>query len=427
MKKLNVGLLGLGTVGTGVYNIFNMNGKKINYAAGKELHILKILEKNKSKEKELSLSPGILTDDPDLVLTNPDIDIIIEVLGGIHPAYEFIKIALENKKHVVTANKALIATHGKELLKIANENQVALRYEASVGGGIPIINTLSNALNANEFEEIVGIVNGTTNYILTQMTDYGFDYSEVLKIAQEKGFAEADPTSDVEGEDAAYKLSILMTTIFGVEVDPMDIPREGITKISKDDIEYASQFGYKIKLLATARKLKDKLVYHVHPTLIPKNHPLASVSNEFNALFIKGNAVGELMLYGKGAGSLPTGSAIIGDVIEIAKIIGTDFNPCISIPEKNQNLQLSGEDSSKYYIHFRLEDKPGALGTITTAFGENGISIETIMQKSRGEQYVPVIFILHECTRQQLDKTLNQIVNYDAVKEIRSILGVRQN
>lgn len=426
MKRVNIGLLGLGNVGTGVYNILNVNGNKIEGAAGKEIKITKILVGDIKKKRSISVASDILTSDVDTILNNPEIDIVVEVLGGIHPAYDYMKKALLNKKHVVTANKAVIATYGKELLAIAQDNNVSLRYEASVGGGIPIINTLSNPLSVNSFEEIMGIVNGTTNYILTQMTDFGLDYNEVLKVAQEKGFAEADPTSDVEGEDAAYKLAILLSTAFGVDVEADSIPREGITKISKDDIEYASQFGYKIKLLATAKKIENDLEFHVHPTLISNTHPLASVSNEFNALFLKGNAVGELMLYGKGAGSMPTGSAVVGDILEIAKIIGTNFNTAISIPQNNQTYNLIGEGRSKYYIHFRVEDKPGALGIISTAFGNNGISIESVMQRSRGERYVPVIYILHDCTRQQLDKTLSDISGDDTVKEIRSILRVEQ-
>ncbi|MCG8483258.1 MAG: homoserine dehydrogenase, partial [Clostridia bacterium] len=296
MKRVNIGLLGIGNVGSGVYSILNINGNKINESAEKEITIKKILVNDVNKKREFSFDRDMLTSDVESILEDPDIDIVIEVLGGIHPAYEYMKRALLNKKHVVTANKAVIATYGQDLIQTAEENNVSLRYEASVGGGIPIINTLSNPLSVNNFEEIMGIVNGTTNYILTQMTDFGLEYEAVLKVAQEKGFAEADPTSDVEGEDAAYKLAILLSTAFGINVSPDQIPREGITKISKDDIEYASQFGYKIKLLSTAKKHNDELEFHVHPTLIPSTHPLASVSNEFNALFVKGNAVGELML-----------------------------------------------------------------------------------------------------------------------------------
>jgi len=426
LKKINIGLLGLGNIGTGVFEIFQTNGPKINLSAEKELHIKKILVNNLNKERKVSVSSEMLTTSIEDLLRDPEIDIIVELLGGIHPAYDYMKEALISKKHVVTANKAVIATHGRELIQIAIDNNVALRYEASVGGGIPIINTLSKPLSVNRFQELMGIVNGTTNYILTQMTDFGLEYDEVLKTAQDKGFAEADPSSDVEGEDAAYKLSILISTAFGLEVSPDIIPREGITKISKDDIEYASQFGYKIKLLATAKKTENHLEFHVHPTLIPGTHPLASVSNEFNALFLKGNAVDDLMLYGKGAGPLPTGSAVIGDIVEIAKIIGTNFDPTISFPENIDRLQLSGEGTSKYYIHFRVEDKPGALGIISTAFGNNGISIETVMQRSRGEKYVPVIYILHNCEREQLNRTFEEITKDGTVKEIRSILRVEE-
>lgn len=424
MQNINIGLLGLGNVGKGVYNILSINTKKITNSAGKNIKINKVLVSDINKKREIDIPKELLTTHADEILNDPEIDIIVELVGGITSAYEYIKKALLNKKPVVTANKAVIATYGQELIKIAHDNKVALRYEASVAGGIPIINSLSKSLCANEFEEIIGIVNGTTNYILTQMTDYGLDYNDVLKAAQEKGFAEADPTSDVEGEDAAYKLSILISTAFGIQIEPKDIPREGITRVSKDDIEYASQFGYKIKLLATAKKTGNKLEYDVHPTLIPVSHPLASVSNEFNALFLKGNAVGDLMLYGKGAGSMPTGSAVVGDIIEVAGIIGTDANPSITVLDNSKETELIGQGKSMYYIHFLVNDNPGVLGKVSTAFGDNDISIESIEQRSRGKDFVPVIYIIHETTIEQLNKSLKEITKYDFVKEVKSILRV---
>lgn len=424
METVNIGLLGLGNVGQGVYNILETNGEKITNSLNKNLKINKILVNNVNKKRNIDISKELLTTNVNEILNNEKIDIVVELLGGINPAYDYMKQALENKKHVVTANKAVIATHGKELIEIANKNNVALRFEASVGGGIPIINTLSQSLSVNKIEEMVGIINGTTNYILTQMTDYGMSFDKVLKTAQEKGFAEADPTSDIEGEDVAYKLAILISIAFGIQIPPANIPREGITKISKDDIEYASQFGYKVKLLATAKKTDNNLEFHVHPTLIPNNHPIASVNNEYNALFIKGNAVGNLMLYGKGAGSLPTGSAVLGDILEVSKLIGTNFNTSIAIPKNNESINYIGEGSSKYYIHMKVIDEPGVLGNISMTFGKYGISLESVIQRTRGEESVPIIFITHEISRENLDKALEELKNDNMVKGIASILRV---
>jgi homoserine dehydrogenase len=427
MNSLKVGLLGLGNVGTGTYNIIQMNADRISANAGREIVISKILVGDKFKKRDMLLPNGILTDNPDDILSDPEIDVVVELIGGIHPAFDYMLKALNNKKHVVTANKAVIATYGDDLLDAAEKNKVSLKYEASVAGGIPIINALSTSLSGNEFIEIVGIVNGTTNYILTQMTDFGLNYDDVLKDAQAKGFAEADPASDVEGEDVAYKLSILIQTAFGLRIPPLEIPREGITKVSKDDIEYASQFGYKIKLLATAKKIGDQLECGVHPALIPVSHPLASVSNEFNALFVKGNAVDDLMFYGRGAGAMPTGSAVVGDIIDIAKRTGC--GECYAtrrIPAPS-SLKFVGEGKSMYYINFLVEDVPGVLGKVSTAFGDHGISIESVMQRSKGRKIgeeVPVTYILHELTRDQMDQALAEISKYDFIKEVRSILRV---
>lgn len=427
MKKVKIGLLGMGNVGKGTYTILKQNAEKITGLSNCQITIEKILVSNKTKKRDIEISPSMLTEDPSEVIDNPDLDIIVELIGGIDTAYRYIKRALENGKHVVTANKAVIATHGMELLDLAKKNQVLLLHEASVAGGIPVLTAMLKPLCGNEFQELVGIVNGTTNYILTQMTENQMEYGVALKQAQEKGFAEADPTSDVEGEDAAYKLCILMLIAFGVYVDPNLIPREGITKISKEDIAFASQFGYKLKLLAGAKKSNGRLKYYVYPTLVSQDHPLAAVSNEFNALFIKGDAVGELMFYGKGAGSMPTGSAVVGDIVSIAKCIGTDLlnvSPSQAYPVKDENLELTGESKSMYYINFLVDDAPGVLGKVSTAFGKYGISIQSVMQRTRGEDNVPVIYILHETKRKQLDEALEEISGYDCIKEIKSILRV---
>lgn len=316
-NTVNIGLMGFGNIGVGAYKTLEMNHEAIKANTGIDFQITKILEKDVDRERDVVVSRDMFTQNPNDLFLDPSIDIVIELLGGIQFASEMMLKALENGKHVVTANKAAVAANYDALRKAAQDNNVMFRYEASVGGGIPIINALTTALQANEFEEILGILNGTTNYILSQMTDFGLEYSDVLKVAQEKGFAEADPTADVEGIDVANKLSILISLVFGVRVAPSDIPTEGISKITKEDILRANESGNKIKLIASAKKVDGKLIYNVKPTLIPFSHPLAGVSNEFNAVFVKGNAVDELMFYGKGAGPLPTGSAVMGDVIEI--------------------------------------------------------------------------------------------------------------
>ncbi len=421
-------MLGMGNVGTGTYKTLDMNREKIFDSTGLDIEITKVLVNDTSKDRGIKLPSEKLTQNPDDIFLDKNIDIVVELIGGIEPASEFMLKAMENGKHVVTANKAAVAANYDKLINTAYKNKVMLRYEASVGGGIPIINALTTALTSNDFEEILGIVNGTTNYIMTQMTEYGLEYSDVLKVAQEKGFAEADPTADVEGIDVANKLSILMAIVFGIRISPDDIPREGITKISKDDITFANNFGYKIKLLCTARKSDNKLECHVQPAFVPLSHPLASVSNEFNAVFVKGNAVDDLMFYGKGAGPLPTGSAVMGDIIEISSSIakGSAFD---SAPAKiNEKLEYVGEGSNKYYVRLSVTDLPGTLGKISTSFGDAGISVQSCMQVGSFDKdckTVPVIFILREVTRDLLNRTLDKIVsNHDSVEKVDSVISV---
>lgn len=428
MKTVKVGLLGLGNIGTGTYKTLEMNKAQIESTTGVSIEITKILEKDVTRERDINVSPDKFTQNPDDIFLDPSIDIVIELLGGIEPASSFILTALKNKKHVVTANKAAVAANYDAIMQAAKENHVMFRYEASVGGGIPILNSLTSALLANQFEEVLGIVNGTTNYILSQMTDYGLNYSDVLKVAQEKGFAEADPTADVEGIDVANKLSILISLVFGIRVAPSEIPTEGITKITKEDISFASKFGYKIKLLATAKKVDNQLECHVQPAFVPTDHPLASVSNEFNAIFVKGNAVDDLMFYGKGAGPLPTGSAVMGDVIEISKAIakGAAFDH-YSEDKVATNLQFVGEGQNKYYVNLTAKDVPGVLGNITSTMGRNGISIDSVLQLSREvtpDREVPLVFILHEVTRARLDETLESIKKSGFASAVKSIIRV---
>ena len=315
MKKLNVGILGLGTVGGGTYDILVKNHDLIQQRTGVSIEVVKILD----LRKRPGVDESLFTTDPDEVLNNPDVDLIVETLGGIQPASSFMVQAMKNGKHVVTANKAAVAATYVELQETAAANGVKFLFEASVGGGIPVLTAIQGNLSGNNFLEVMGIVNGTTNYILTKMTEDGADYAEVLKDAQAKGFAEADPTADVEGIDVANKLCILIALLFGQYIAPGEIPTTGISKITGEDIAAARAKGCKIKLIAHAKIEDGKVVASVGPERIPESHPLAGVSNEFNAVYITGDMVDEVMLYGKGAGALPTGSAIVGDIISVAK------------------------------------------------------------------------------------------------------------
>ncbi len=428
METIKIGLLGFGNVGTGTYKTLSMNRKHIEANTGLSIEISKILVNDINRKRDIQVSSDQFTQNIDDILLDPSIDIIVELLGGIEPASTYMLRALKNGKHVVTANKAAVAANFDDFMDAAKSNQVMFRYEASVGGGIPILNALTTALLANEFEEILGIVNGTTNYILTQMTEYGLDYADVLKTAQEKGFAETDPTADVEGIDVANKLSILISLVFGIRIPPEEIPTEGITNISKNDIRLSDQFGYKIKLLATAKKVGKQLEAHVQPAFVPKNHPLAAVGNEFNAVFVTGNAVDDLMFYGKGAGPMPTGSAVMGDVIEISKAIakGAAFDHYAE-SKAVKMLKFVGEGQNKYYISMMVKDVPGVLGSISTTFGAFGIGVDSVLQLSKdtnSDREVPLIFILHEVTRARLDEALNKISKSKFASEIKSVIRV---
>ena len=319
MKKIiKVGMLGIGNVGRGTYQALEMNKAKIAETTGLDIEIVRILNRHPEKDRGIDIPKEKYTPDVADILDDPDIDIVVELIGGIEPATEYMARALSNGKSVVTANKAAIAANGKMLAALAQENHVLLRFEAAVAGGIPILTSLTTALLSNRFTGVHGILNGTTNYILTQMSEYGKDYAEVLKDAQDKGFAEADPTADVEGIDVANKLSILMALAFDHHIHPKDIPTTGITKITEEELKEADAEGKVIKLIASATNRGSRLDYSVKPMRLPKDHPLAGVKNEFNAVFLKGNAVDDLMFYGKGAGPLPTGSAVAGDIVQIA-------------------------------------------------------------------------------------------------------------
>ena len=432
MKKLiKVGMLGIGNVGRGTYQALELNHNKIAETTGLDIEIVKILNRNPDKDRGIVIPKEKYTANVDDILNDPEIDIVVELIGGIEPATEYMARALANGKSVVTANKAAIAANGKKLAALAQENHVLLRFEAAVAGGIPILTSLTTALLSNRFTGVHGILNGTTNYILTQMSEYGKDYAEVLKDAQDKGFAEADPTADVEGLDAANKLSILISLIFGVGASPEDIPTQGITSVGSADIQFARESGYTIKLLASARESDGKVYGNVEPVLLPESHPLASVSNEFNAVFVSGNAVDDLMFYGRGAGPLPTGSAVLGDVIGVARKLEKDSAYDI-VPQLryDSDLEFAGEGASKYFIRMTVPERAGILGVLTTIFGEHGISIETILQRSPyeagGEQVADLLFKVFSVEKPELLTALDEAQASGVVKSIDNIMRVEE-
>ena len=426
MDSIKIAILGFGNIGIGVWKILNKNDKKIKKTLGKSIEVKKILVRDIEKNRSVNAPKTKFTTSFDDIVSDPEIRIVIELIGGTDPAFQYIRSCLEHGKHVVTANKAVLATYGSELLDTAKANGVELGYEASVAGGIPIIATLNQGLAANEIEEITGIINGTTNYILTQMTAKGMSLNDALKEAQRLGYAEADPTSDVEGQDASYKLAILTSIAFGIQVSPDNIPTHGIMDVSEKEIKYAGQLGFVVKLLARVKRKDNDLELYVHPALVPADHPLAAVNNEFNALFIRGNAVGDLMLYGRGAGELPTGSAVLSDVMEIIFKMSTGLCSRCDINSNNSNVNIVGEGWGEYYIRLQVADEPGVLGKISTVFGSYDISLFSVVQHGRGEEQVSVVFVTHKVERKQLDRALEEIAEFEFVHEIASILRVEK-
>jgi homoserine dehydrogenase len=427
MEKVRIALLGLGNVGKGVWKILNTNKEAIMKRAGYDIEIAKILVRDKNKYRDIEVPQEVVTTDAEDIFNDDSIKIIVEVMGGLEPAKDYILRAIKNKKHVVTANKLLIATDGKEIFEAAEKNEVIVNFEASVAGGIPVIHGINESLTANKIEEVIGIINGTTNYILTKMTLEGMDFEDALKEAQEKGYAEADPTSDIESYDAAYKLAILTTLAFETNVDVNNIYREGITRITSKDIEYAKELGYVIKLLAIVKEVDEKLELRVHPTMIPSIHPLANVNDSFNAIFIKGNAVGDLMLYGRGAGELPTGSAVVGDIISVLR---NDGERASVVTSRYADKAITPMDnvSAKYYLRITVKDMPGVLGEIATIFGEEQVSIASFIQKARREDkgLVSIVIVTHDTLEGRINKSLEKINDLEIIKKVENVIRIEK-
>jgi homoserine dehydrogenase len=425
MNKIKIALLGLGNVGMGVWKILNTNKNEIMKRSGYEIEVSKILVRDISKQRDLNVPKELLTTDFNEIINDENIKIVVELIGGAEPALEYMIMAMRRKKHVVTANKLVLATQGEELFNAAEEEGVMFYYEASVGGGIPIIREINESLTANKIQQLIGIVNGTTNYILTKMTLEGMDFNKALKEAQDKGFAEADPTSDVEGYDVAYKLAIMASLAFGTRVNVNSIYREGISNIKAVDVDYARRFGYVIKLLAIGKEEDNELELRVHPTMIPKIHPLANVNDSFNAIFIKGNAVGDLMLYGKGAGDLPTGSAVVGDIISILRNNSEQINVTgIKSSAPIKKVRNSGRNYSEFFIRLNVKDIPGVLGEITVIFGSHKVSILTVNQEVNKEDDVSLVFVTHGSLEENINKSLEEIQLLDSVNKVESVIRI---
>ncbi len=415
MKEINVGLIGFGTVGKGLaYTLIKQKDLLIK-RVGAAITLSRVADINIESLPEEFNSVAFSQDAED-IFSDPQIDIVVELIGGTEPAKSFLLKAIENKKHVVTANKALLSTHGKEIFAAAVKHNVEVGFEASVGGGIPVIKALKEGLVANQILSIRGIMNGTANYILTQMTDHGTDFAIVLKDAQEKGFAEADPTYDIEGIDTAHKLAILMTLSYGKHVHLDHITTEGISNIEPIDIDFAKEFGYRIKLLAISRYHGDHVEARVHPTMVPQKHMLANINGAFNAIEFIGDTVDDVLLYGPGAGMMPTGSAVAADVIDIGRNILLDavnrVSPLSYLPQNMDEPQITpmGDLQCPYYFRITALDKPGVLSKISGVFGKHNISIKSVIQKSR-QKGAPVYIVInsHTACENDVQKALTEI------------------
>ena len=426
-KKIRVAILGSGTVGTGVYKIIQNQKDEFPHKIGSELEVAKILVRNINKQRE-GIPSEILTDKWADIINDDSIGIVIEVMGGIEPAKTYISEALANRKHVVTANKDLMAEHGHELLDIAAAHNCDLLFEAAVAGGIPIIRPIKQCLAANKITEIMGIINGTTNFILTKMTEEGMEFEDALKLATELGYAEADPTADIEGLDAGRKIAILASIAFNSRVSFSDVYTEGISKITAKDIKYAKELGCVIKLIATAKNTETGIEVRVTPMFIPVSHPLASVNDSFNAVFVHGDALGDTMFYGRGAGELPTASAVMGDVIDVCRNTVYNCNGRIGCTcYKNIPIKSMDNIESKYFVSTLLENKSGTLGAVANTFAGNNASIDQMVQKNKIGNNAEVLFIIDNVKEKLFLRSIKELSAMHYVKEISSIIRVHND
>lgn len=427
-KAVKIGLMGCGTVGSGVVKTLLENKELIAQRLGCSLEIKKILELNADRVTALGLDASLVTTDYQELIGDPEIEIVVELMGGIEPARTFMLEALKQGKNVVTANKDVVALHGRDLLETAEEMGKDFCFEASVGGGIPIIGPLKQSLAANKIEAVLGIVNGTTNYILTKMARDGKSFEEVLEEARKLGYAEADPTSDIEGYDAARKVAILASIAFGTRVTFSDVYVEGITKVTPQDLEYGRDLGYALKLLAIAKEENQEIEVRVHPAFIPIKHPLAAVNDVFNAIFIRGNFVGEVMHYGQGAGQRPTASAVVGDIMEVARNIRYGSNGRISCTCFYQKrIKPISEINTRYYIRMMVKDCPGVLAGIAGVFGNQQVSLAKVLQEQSQDKEAEVVFITHKVQEGSLMDALKILEGMSMVKSISNVIRLEND
>ena len=434
MDRIKVGLLGFGTIGTGVARVFEQNSVLISQRLGKQLELTKIADLDITTDRGIIPPEGALTTDVEEVISNPEIDVVVELIGGYEPAKTFILKAMANGKHIVTANKALMAVHGQEILEAAEKYGVDVMFEAAIGGGIPIVSAIKENLCANRFSSVLGILNGTCNFILTKMTNEGEDFAPVLKEAQELGYAEADPTFDIEGVDTAHKIALLAALCFGTRIDFDQVYTEGVTHVSALDIQFARQMGYKIKLLAIGKNDGREIEVRVHPTMIPEAYQLAEVDGVFNAVRLSGDFLGPAMLYGSGAGMDATASAVMGDVISIARdmivggscrtpIMGYCADQIVDLPIKPMS-----EINSHYYLRVTTVDRPGVLAHIASLLGKYNISIQSMLQPERHEaDAVPIVLMTHEAREADIIKALEEIDQLDIVQQPTRLLRVEND
>lgn len=422
MSRVNIGLIGLGTVGGGVAKVLRDNP---------DIVIKKIAVRDLNKKRNIeNLDPNILTTNPYEIVEDPEIDVVVEVIGGIDPAFELLKRAIRNKKHIVTANKELLAKNGEELFNLANEYNVAILYEAAIAGGIPIITPIKTTLSGNKIEKIAAILNGTTNYILTKMEESNVSYEEVLKEAQKLGYAEADPTGDVEGYDSAYKIATLGTIALNKKIDINKIHREGITKISANDMKFADELGYKIKLIALAELKKDGQVdVRVHPMLVPNTNILSTINDVTNAILLEGHPVGKVMFAGPGAGEMPTASSVVGDIIAIQKEIN-EANP---LPMMRCNHKIKAEQvdilktENKYYISITAANIPGVIGTIGEICGRHRINLASVLQKGVcKEDFAQIVVITETSKESDIQKAISELKDNSRIVRINNLIRVME-
>jgi homoserine dehydrogenase len=420
MKKINVGLIGFGKIGTGVVKALRSKRDFLKEKSGVDVNIVRICDKDIRSKRPVAVNKSILTRSIGKVLYDPKIHIVVELMGGVRPAKDIIMEALRNGKHVVTANKALLAEAGREIFNLANDLSLNVAFEASVGGGIPIIKSLKDSFIANRFDLVYGIVNGTSNFILTNMAEGPVSFKDALKTAQSKGYAEQNPCLDISGMDSSHKLSILALLAFGISAKISDIYTEGITEIESSDIQYAKELGYAVKLLAIAKRSQDSLELRVHPTMIPKIHLLASVAGVYNAIFVKGDLIGENLFYGQGAGALATSSAVVSDIISIAQSISCCGKVAGSMTFRRdvKEIKNMADIRTRFYMRFSAIDKPGVLAKISGILGKYRISIASVTQKEKNNSnIVPIVMITHEALELDMAKALKEIDGLSAIKK----------